>query len=68
MPPDSAGTANALLTGHKTRSGVVGVSHAVTKHDCVASKMESNRLNSIFKHAQDSGRYLTRRVLVLNQQ
>ena len=68
MPPDSAGTATAILSGQKTRLGVIGTSHAVEYEDCESSLLEENRLVSIFKHAQDQGKNVYRQCLTVNVQ
>jgi len=39
--PDSSGTATAILTGVKTKSGVVGVNDSVARGDCQAAKAAS---------------------------
>src|SRR5690606_29742052 len=36
--PDSAGTATAMLTGMKTRAGVIGLGPAAPRGDCAASR------------------------------
>lgn len=50
---DSAPTATAMLTGVKTRNGVIGIGPEVAENDCAASK--SHRLPSLFELAQGQG-------------
>ncbi|GGY55114.1 alkaline phosphatase [Parvularcula lutaonensis] len=52
--PDSAGTATAILSGHKTKAGVINVNQTVPRGDCEASK--SGRLPTILEVAQDTER------------
>lgn len=52
--PDSAGTATAMLTGHKTSAGVINVDQTVPRGDCEASK--ERRLPTILELAQETGR------------
>jgi alkaline phosphatase len=51
--PDSAGTITALLTGEKTRIGVLGINSNVPRDDCVAAL--ENTLPSIAEIAEDAG-------------
>lgn len=50
---DSAPTATAILTGVKTRNGVIGIGPEVPENDCAASK--AHRLPSLFGFAQAQG-------------
>ncbi|MCQ8185566.1 alkaline phosphatase [Parvularcula maris] len=52
--PDSAGTATAIMTGHKTKAGVINVDQTVTPGDCASA--EGKRLPSILELAQETGR------------
>lgn len=52
--PDSAGTATAMVTGHKTKAGVVNVDQSVPRGDCAASK--GHELKSIAHVAAKTGR------------
>jgi alkaline phosphatase len=52
--PDSAGTATAMMTGHKTKAGVINVDQTVARGDCEGSK--GHRLPSILEVAQETGR------------
>lgn len=51
--PDSAGTATAMLTGVKTRAGVLSVNESVTRGDCVDA--QDNHLTTAFELAEDAG-------------
>ncbi|MBT8065617.1 MAG: alkaline phosphatase, partial [Gammaproteobacteria bacterium] len=51
--PDSAGTATAMVTGTKTRAGVINIGPEVLREDCEASL--SNQLRSIGEIAKDRG-------------
>ncbi len=51
--PDSAGTATAMLTGVKTRIGVIGVDESVTRGDCAASK--KGRVPTLMERAEQAG-------------
>ena len=53
--PDSAGTATAMLTGHKTKSGVINVDQTVPRGDCSASL--GKELTSILDIVAASGRH-----------
>ncbi|KAK3717878.1 hypothetical protein QZH41_014878 [Actinostola sp. cb2023] len=52
--PDSAGTANALFCGVKTRYGVIGVSEDVVFNKC-DTLTEARRVDSLLKLAEDAG-------------
>jgi len=49
--PDSAGTITAMLTGQKTRAGVIGVDTGLERGDC--NEVEKHRLASLFDLAKD---------------
>ncbi len=51
---DSAGTATAMLTGHKTKSGVINVDQTVPRADCAAS--QGKGLPSIIEYVASTGR------------
>jgi alkaline phosphatase len=51
---DSAGTATAMLSGHKTKAGVINVDQTVPRGDCAAA--EGHRLPTILEVAQETGR------------
>ncbi len=51
--PDSAGTATAMVTGVKTRLGVISVSETVAYNDCAAA--QANELVSIADLAEEAG-------------
>ena len=51
--PDSAGTISAILTGEKTRMGVLGVNAEVARGDCAATLQHS--LPTIAELAEDAG-------------
>ena len=51
--PDSAGTITAIMTGQKTRIGVVGVDASVARDDCSAALTAS--LPSVAELAEDAG-------------
>ena len=51
--PDSAGTITAIMTGQKTRIGVVGVDATVARDDCSASL--NGGLPSVAELAEDAG-------------
>ncbi len=51
--PDSAGTITAILSGRKTRMGVLGVNADVPRQDC--AKALNNELPSIVELAEDAG-------------
>ncbi|MEM7081669.1 MAG: alkaline phosphatase [Pseudomonadota bacterium] len=51
--PDSAGTATAILSGHKTLAGVVGVDSRVTRGDC--NTEFAARVPSIVQIAEENG-------------
>jgi alkaline phosphatase len=52
--PDSAGTATAILSGHKTRAGVINVDQTVERGDCAAA--EEGQLSTILDLAEATGR------------
>lgn len=52
--PDSAGTATAMLSGHKTKAGVINVDQTVARGDCEGA--EGHRLPTILEVAQETGR------------
>ena len=51
--PDSAGTMTALITGHKTRAGVLGLDETGLRGDC---KHRGQNLRSLFAVARGGGR------------
>ena len=51
--PDSAGTITAMLTGQKTRAGVIGVGAGLERGNCAA--VAEHRLPSLFDQARDQG-------------
>jgi alkaline phosphatase len=51
--PDSAGTITAILSGAKTRSGLIGVEGTVARGD--AAGVEGHELPSLFEQAEDRG-------------
>jgi len=51
--PDSAGTATAMLTGVKTRAGVIGLSEDVTRADCESA--QGRKLTTALELAEDAG-------------
>ncbi len=52
--PDSAGTMSAIMTGVKTRSGVVSVDAGVPRGDCAAS--EGHAVSTLLERAERAGR------------
>lgn len=52
--PDSACTATAILTGVKNNYGTLAVTGDVNLRNCSAQHDESNRIDSIFKYAQNA--------------
>lgn len=52
--PDSAGTMTAIMTGVKTKAGVIGVSEEVTRADCSTAK--NNRLITALELAEIAGK------------
>lgn len=52
--PDSAGTITAIMSGYKTRRGVIGVSEEVAMNDCDASLR--HEVPSLLELAEDSGK------------
>ncbi|EPJ49611.1 MAG: alkaline phosphatase [Osedax symbiont Rs2] len=51
--PDSAGTATAILTGIKTKAGLLSVTDAVVRGDCVAAL--ANNATTVFELAEAAG-------------
>ena len=51
--PDSAGTMTALVTGHKTRAGVLSVGPEVERGDCATSKQ--HELTTLLEEAERAG-------------
>ncbi|MGI9328863.1 MAG: alkaline phosphatase [Pseudomonadales bacterium] len=51
--PDSAGTMTALVTGQKTRSGVLSVDASVARGDCKAAN--AHRLPTLLEQAETNG-------------
>jgi len=51
--PDSAGTATAMLTGVKTRTGVLGVGHGLPRGATEA--IEAHRLPTLFEQGEERG-------------
>ena len=51
--PDSAGTMTALVTGHKTRAGVLSVGPEVPRGDCAA--MSGRELTTLLEEAERQG-------------
>lgn len=54
--PDSANTANAILTGVKNNYGTVGVNGNVRLQNCTAAALEENHLKTILRWAQEAGK------------
>ena len=54
--PDSAGTATAMVTGQKTRAGVINIGPEVLRGDCEASK--AHELKSIGRFVKERGKAL----------
>ena len=52
--PDSAGTMTAMVTGHKTRAGVLSVGPSVQRGDCAAGL--ANSLTTLLERAEARGR------------
>jgi len=52
--PDSAGTMTALITGTKTRSGVLSVGPGANRSDCQSS--QGAELNTLFTDARQQGK------------
>lgn len=52
--PDSAGTMTALITGAKTRAGVLSVDSSVTRKDCNSGK--GHELTTLFEQAEQVGK------------
>ncbi len=53
--PDSAGTMTAILSGVKTRAGVIGLDETVARGDFAAAAEEGHRLRSLFEEAEARG-------------
>ena len=53
---DSAPTATALFTGHKTREGMLSVDHLTARFECDAEKIAARSLPSILELAAANGR------------
>lgn len=51
--PDSAGTATAMFTGHKTRAGVISVGPQADRKDCAAAR--EHRLTTVWERAERRG-------------
>ncbi len=51
--PDSAGTMSAMMTGVKTKSGVISVSQQMTRGDCTS--MQGHILTTALEHAEHIG-------------
>lgn len=52
--PDSAGTATAMLSGHKTRAGVINIDQSVVRGDCAGS--QGKALPTFMNVAAETGR------------
>jgi alkaline phosphatase len=55
--PDSAGTMTALVTGAKTRAGVLSLDETVERGDFVAAARPEHRLRTLLEEAEDRGRW-----------
>jgi len=51
--PDSAGTMTAIMTGMKSKAGVISVSQNITRGDC--SNIIGNTLTTALEHAEEIG-------------
>ena len=51
--PDSAGTMTAMMTGMKTKAGIIGVGQNMTRTDC--SRINGNILTTALEHAEKIG-------------
>ncbi|MEM8982969.1 MAG: alkaline phosphatase [Pseudomonadota bacterium] len=51
--PDSAGTATAMLSGRKTRAGVINVAPTLARGDC--QRAQRNRLKMLTRDAEERG-------------
>ncbi|MEZ5561096.1 MAG: alkaline phosphatase [Pseudomonadales bacterium] len=51
--PDSAGTMSAIMTGTKTRAGVISVAPVVARNDCAGSLQ--NPMPTLLEMAEDAG-------------
>ncbi len=54
--PDSAGTANAIFTGVKTKFGVIGVDQSITRNVCDPEVYEKAKLKSILDWSAEAGK------------
>ncbi|CAG1013269.1 alkaline phosphatase [Burkholderiaceae bacterium] len=54
--PDSAPTATALFTGHKTRDSMLSVNHLTARHECDAARVNENALPTILELAAARGK------------
>lgn len=54
--PDSAGTATAIMTGYKTKAGVINVNDKVIRGNC--QSMKGNQVDSLFDQAAQEGKAL----------
>jgi len=52
--PDSAGTATAMMTGHKTKAGMISIDQTVAVGDCEGAK--GHELPSVMSIAEETGR------------
>lgn len=52
--PDSAGSATAIMSGIKTKAGVIGVNQNVQRGDC--KSMQGNTVQTILEYAAKAGR------------
>ncbi len=50
---DSAGTMSAIMTGEKTRIGVLGINASVSQNDCASALV--NELPTLLEDAEDAG-------------
>jgi len=53
LTPDSAGTMTAMMSGVKTKAGVIGVNQNIVRADCAS--MAGTELNTWLKMAEDAG-------------
>ncbi|XP_065352793.1 alkaline phosphatase 4-like [Cloeon dipterum] len=54
--PDSAGTATAMFSGIKTKSGTFGIDATLPTGECDPAVFEAAKVDSILKWAQDAGK------------
>lgn len=54
--PDSSCTATAILSGVKNNYGTISLTGEVNLRDCTKQQDNSTHVDTIFKHAQDSGK------------